>query len=115
MGIIQNDIIIVTGYGKDIQTAHDKASDIFNVPFLDYGSNSLVTPIVKHIINDDSTFMIVPDGSKEGWDLSDEFDNRRKEYIQWLKKNPSGIDWVHVTYGEIQYRIADSDDWHGTD
>jgi hypothetical protein len=112
MGTIQNDVIIVTGYDQYIENANQKARDIFNVPALDYVSKDLVTPIVWHITNQDGTFMVAPDGSKKGWDLSDEFDNRRREYVQWLKKNPSGIEWVHVTYGEIRYAIANSDDWH---
>jgi hypothetical protein len=112
MGTIQNDVIIVTGYDRYINDAYKKAREIFNVPALDYISKDLVTPIMWHITNQEGTFMVAPDGSKEGWDLSDEFDNRRKEFKNWLKANSDGLDWVHVTYGEIQYRIADSDNWH---
>jgi len=112
MGTIQNDVIIVTGYAQYIENANKKAKEIFNKPYLDYALKELVTPIVEHITNQEGTFMIAPDGSKEGWDLSDECNCRRNEYISWLKKNPDGLDWVCVTYGEIQYKIVDSDDWH---
>ena len=112
MGTVQNDVIIVTGYGEFIRSAEKTAREIFNVTALGYISKDIVTPIMWHIINQEGTFMVAPDGSKEEWHLSEEFDNRRKEYINWLKTNSSGLDWVHVTYGEIQYRITDSDNWH---
>jgi hypothetical protein len=115
MGTIQNDAIIVTGYGDYIKNAEKKAREIFNTPALDYVSKDLVTPIMWHITNMAGTFMVAPDGSKEELDLSDEFNNRRKDFIEWLKANLDGIDWVHVTYGEIRYGIADSDDWHKED
>lgn len=105
MGTIQNDAIIVTGYGEDIKKAHEKAMEIFNIPFDDYVSKDLVTPLIRHITNQDETFMVAPDGSKEGWDLSNEFDRRRQEFIQYLKKMPA-LDWVAVSYGEIGYRIT---------
>ena len=109
MGTIQNNAIIVTGFGDDLTKAHEKAKDIFNKVYLDYKSVSLVTPIVEHITNGDCTFMIAPDGSKEGWDLSDEFDKRRNEFINWLKNDTECLSWVHVSYGEISYSLVDSD------
>lgn len=105
MGTIQNDAIIVTGYGEYIKMAHEKAREIFNVPFSDYISKDLVTPLMQHIINQDETFMVIPDGSKEGWDLSEEFDHRRQEFVQYLKKEHA-LDWVSVSYGELGYKIT---------
>lgn len=61
MGTIQNDVIIVTGFGEYIETAYQKAREIFNVPPLDYVSKDLVSPIVEHITNMDGTFFIAPD------------------------------------------------------
>lgn len=86
MGTIQNNVIVVTGYDRYIEKANEKARDIFSVPALGYVSKNLVTPIMWHITNQEGTFMIAPDGSKLGWDLADEFTNRRREYTQWLKK-----------------------------
>ena len=74
MGHIRHNAIIVTGYSSGgtfqgtTQKAHDKAIEL----------GLLVTDIVNGKANGYSSFMICPDGSKEGWDLSNEFDSKRE-------------------------------------
>jgi hypothetical protein len=41
------------------------------------------------------SFMILPDGSKEGWERSKEGDAQRTAYIEWLRTQ-SGLDWAEV-------------------
>lgn len=64
-----------------------------------------VTNWVSNHINDVRTFMVVPDGSKEGWPESNVGDDRRKEFVDWLKTQEyadgsSSYHWVELSYGD---------------
>lgn len=75
-----------------LQRAHDMAIDI----------GLIVTPIMPHELNGDSTFFICPDGSNEGWADSQEYDEKRdtwKNYVA-LRVNRCLVSWVHVRFGE---------------
>jgi len=84
-------------YPKDvhwIDVAHAKA--------VEFGCQ--VTEILKTKTNDVRSFMIGPDGSKEGWATSNEGDKNRKKFIEWIRSftyddgsNP--IHYVEVSYG----------------
>jgi hypothetical protein len=108
MGTIQNDAIIVTGYKEEILNAHKKAMEIFNADYDGHQEINLVSPRINHVINCDETFIVSPDGSKEGWDMSDEFNRRRNLYISYLKSRGYHLDWVYISYGEIKYQLMDS-------
>jgi len=41
--------------------------------------------------------MICPDGSKEGWETSNQFDTKREEWLKWAKTQL--INFVHISYG----------------
>ena len=49
--------------------------------------------------NGQSSFFIAPDGSKEGWATSDNGDNARKEFLDWLLKSDNYCDYVEVIFG----------------
>ena len=49
------------------------------------------------IINAQYSFFIAPDGSKEGWEESNNCDDARTEFTQWLIK--SNIDYIEVRFG----------------
>lgn len=56
-------------------------------------------------VNGYHTFILVPDGSKEGWPESDAGDQFRAEFISFLdsfayEDGSSNISWVEVAYGE---------------
>lgn len=95
MGYIRHNAIIVTGHHDSnplyntTQKAHDKAVEL----------GLLVTPIVQGKSNGYSSFLICPDGSKEGWDTSDEFDVKRAEWLKWIKTISIFINYVHISYG----------------
>jgi hypothetical protein len=109
MGTLKEHAIIITGYyGDHIDEAHAKATELFHAdrffPFSN-GDQTLVTPIIESMVNKTRTFAIVPDGSKEGWDTSDEGDNARDEMVQWLRAQAysdgsSPFSWVEVQYGD---------------
>lgn len=90
MGYIKNHAIIVTGWGKSTNTAHKKALKIFG---------NLVSNKIMGITNGDTSFFIAPDGSKEGWETSDMYDNKRHEFIQWCKERKE-VEYVELFYGE---------------
>lgn len=96
MGYMRHNAIIVTSC-LNIDEAHDKAVELFN--------SKCVTDICPSIVNGYGTFVVVPDGSKEGWDTSDIFDVMRDKFVGWLKDQvyedgSSPIDWVEVQYGD---------------
>ncbi|HEX8574930.1 MAG TPA: hypothetical protein VF677_01415 [Flavobacterium sp.] len=64
----------------------------------------LISNIIDSLINNFATFFIAPDGSKEGYDASDDGDLIRKKITDYMKslkdkdgKNP--ICFVEVSYG----------------
>lgn len=96
MSSVQHHVIIVTTYRRDLaEEAWYVAEGIF----------PHATHPVESSVNGYFTFFIPPDGSKEGWADSVEGDQRRDEFITWLKSkdysdgsNP--YTWVEVSYGD---------------
>ena len=108
MGHITHHAIIVTAPEHLIQKARRKARKIF--PW--------VSNVGKGVVNDSSSFLIPPDGSKEGWSDSNTGDNQREEFIEWLraqayKDGSNSFEWVELAYGNDDgcARITD----HGFD
>jgi hypothetical protein len=97
MGYIRHNAIVVTSWEKDnIEKAHTKATKMFG---------RLVTNITEETISGYRTFLIAPDGSKEGWDYSDKHDDLRAKYKLFLKTltyedGSSNINCVEVWYDE---------------
>lgn len=65
----------------------------------------LISPVVESLINHYYTFFIAPDGSKEGYDLSDDSDVIRKKTIDLLQelKDTNGehaVNFVEISYGD---------------
>lgn len=89
MGYIKHHAIIVTGHAGYIEAAHDKAKLIFN----------RVTEITEAATNGYKSFLIPPDGSKEGWGESNRGNERRDEYVAWLRStNAPWVSWVEISY-----------------
>jgi len=73
MGYMRNNAIVITSeFSVRVETAHRKASDIFE----------WVSPISPATINGSRSFFIPPDGSKEGWGESNIGDECRREFIK---------------------------------
>ncbi len=103
MGYIRHDAIIVTSNFDDhLEMARDKAEKL----------GLICTLMAKSGVNGYRSFLIAPDGSKEGWDSSDGGDAARSEWIEWAKRgdcdDSSGIwvDWVHVSFGGDEPELA---------
>ncbi|MER7167254.1 hypothetical protein ABT336_14440 [Micromonospora sp. NPDC000207] len=102
MGYIAHDAIIVT---TDADCRPGGLPDInafrasLPPPF-----QPLVIGPVKSIVNDYVSYVFLPDGSKEGWDTSDEGDDCRARFValfdQRYEEDGSTHDkWVGVRFG----------------
>ncbi len=96
MGYERHHAIVVSSWNEDrVVNARHKAGAI----------GCQVSDIVKSAINDHTSFLIAPDGSKEGWDESYEGDKRRDKFVTWLdtqrhEDSSSMYKWVEVQYGD---------------
>lgn len=88
MGYMRHHAIVVTGCGERIENAHALAVTFCHT----------VSGIVDSRVNGERSFFIPPDGSKEGWQDSDDGDRERESFIASLSK--LYVDWVEVQYGD---------------
>jgi hypothetical protein len=95
MGYTRHDAIIVTSYRREaIEEAATKARE--------YGLEVLGPS--TQTINGFRTLLVCPDGSIEGWQESDDFDDRRAKYLEYLNNaqhadGSSWLSWVALAYG----------------
>ena len=95
MGYIKHHAIIVTSwFAGDITQSRALA--------IDYGLT--VSDVVRSPVNAYLSFIIVPDGSKEGWEESEVGNWAREKWIDTIKG--SAIDWVLVRYGGDEPELA---------
>jgi len=93
MGYCKHHAILVTDVDEvQIRKMHKAAQKIFK--------HQLVSEIVPAISNGYITFMIAPDGSKEGWETSNEHDDKREKFFRYLANNRLRPDIVEVWYDE---------------
>jgi hypothetical protein len=102
---------LVTDWSEqDIQEVHKYALGLFG--------ERMVTSLVGPAVNGYMTFAIGPDGSKEGWDESDDGNQRREEFKEFLHahyKDEEGffkVKWVEIQYADDNYQtciVEDSD------
>ena len=110
MGYIRHHAIVVTSWSGEIVTAHVRAITIF-------GSKQ-VSRLLPEVINGFQSFLVGPDGSKEGWEDSDDGDALRRMFKEWLgeqvyEDGSSALTWVEVQYGDddlVTKIVSDSDE-----
>lgn len=106
MGYMRHHAIVVTSFGKEYaEEAHDKATGIFAA--LEGLSTPPLkpSPIMESPANNYYTFVIPPDGSKEGWPPSDKGNECRSRFASWLDQQRYGDGssphaWAVVRYGD---------------
>lgn len=96
MGVIRHHAIVVT---SDVTGAIELAVNTAREIGLDVLGPS---PIVTNNVN---TMLVCPDGSKEGWDESDDGDRKRERFMTYLNStnydDGSGpLSWVIIAYGD---------------
>ena len=103
MGYIKHNAIIVTGFQEDkMVKARNKAIKIFKKCFEDepMDATELIGKIQNGLCNGQQSFFIAPDGSKEGWETSDNGDKARKLFLQWLgEQTDIYCDWIEIRFG----------------
>jgi hypothetical protein len=95
MGYMRHHAIIVTSFNvKYAAELRDIAAGIFG---------DAVTDMLHAKVNGYYSFMVGPDGSKEGWQESEDGDKRRDRFIAELRaayKRGVYCKWVEVQYGD---------------
>lgn len=106
MGYDRHHAIVVTTFQEGFASvAHARAVQL----------GLQVSEILVSGVNFWSTFLVAPDGSKEGWTTSYEGDFARKAFTDWLneqQKQSKYSDWVEVQYGDddLVTKVVDSSD-----
>lgn len=100
MGYIRHHAIIVTAPDYDLGNATLREARDFAAR-----NGGLVSEIVQSTINGYQSFVMFPDGSKEGWPESELGDARRAALIAFMdtKRYSDGsgpLDWAEVQYGD---------------
>lgn len=95
MGYIRHHAIVVTSWDeKKTKIVHKQAVKVFG---------NLVSKIIPSLTNGYLTFFIAPDGSKEGWDESNNRDEHRKEFIEFLNTQAYEDGSNQFRYAELYY------------
>lgn len=117
MGYIRHHAIVVTGMDEwtgfkteALATIHDA-----HAAALAAGC-AVVTPVAGPGVNGYSSFLVAPDGSKEGWDDSDSGDAARGRFIAWLRDANGYFSWAEVVLGsDDQEAVIERNAWDSVD
>ena len=94
MGYMAHHAIVVTADTGQLAPLHALARRVFDE------TPAFVTECTPVAVNGYSSFMVAPDGSKEGWDDSDAGDAARGEFVKALElARHYSVDWVEVRFG----------------
>jgi hypothetical protein len=95
MGYTRHHAIIVTSWhANSTETAYRWAIETFGYPH--------VSPISPAVINGFRSFVVYPDGSKEGWEPSNRHDTLRADFIHGLGKD-TYCEWIEVAFGDTRH------------
>lgn len=95
MGWIRHHAMLVTGMEKPVTQAHERALACFAA------TRAQVSPVSSVAVNGYTSFCVFPDGSKEGWDESNEGQGARDAFAAYLAS--AGVDWCEAQYGDDDY------------
>lgn len=96
MGYMRHHSILVSVWSKD------RADEIYERAKCEFG-DEMVTMNSKPLTNGYWIIHVMPDGSKEGWDTSDEFDESRDRFVEYLDE----FKWCD--YAIVQWADDDGD------
>lgn len=103
MGYMRHHAIVVTSWDEQkLLEAHTRAR-VLNTAYA--GLGRIVSEMTPIAMNGQASFVVAPDGSKEGWDVSDQGDDFREEFVTWLREQSfddgsSVLSWVLVQFGD---------------
>lgn len=102
---IQHHSIIVTCNDKEsLALVRNEVLRLYKSNMEAKNSNQLVSPILDSLINKFCSFFIAPDGSKEGYDASEDGNRIRKKIVEFLNSlaeadGSNSIKFVEVSFG----------------
>ena len=91
MGYIMDHTIVVVGGEKALRRARHAAIDAGCI---------VVSKVTGPGSNSTYSLLIGTDGSKEGWETSNEGDEARDKFVKWLKRNNTIDTWYEVEFPE---------------
>lgn len=95
-------LIVTCNDRKVIDSIRTKALELYKLHMEASSGSHLVSEIKESIVNHYCSFFIIPDGSKEGYDASDDSDIIREKLIDFIKPLVTAEEY-HLSYGEISY------------
>ncbi|MFQ3575301.1 MAG: hypothetical protein SNJ77_02585 [Cytophagales bacterium] len=104
--LVHHTIVITCKDEKLIKSIRKYILELIKVNTSIKNSILVVSEPLKSISNDFFTLFIAPDGSKEGYDISFEFDNARSEIVRYLnqidtkEKEAALFACVELKYGD---------------
>jgi len=102
MGILRHHTLVVTSVSlAEIIKVHIKAKELFETALEEENvmSSNIISKILNGISNEQYSFFISPDGSKEGWEVSNRCNDTRKELIKYIDNNSLYCQYVEVYFG----------------
>lgn len=84
---VHHAILVTSSDCESIERAWQRAKE----------TGAVVSDISDAKANGFRSFAVFPDGSKEGWQASDDGDAQRKQIVQYLRERD--FDWIEVAFG----------------
>ena len=100
---IQHHTIVITCNDRNVlESIREKAIQLYKSDMEASNGSKLLTEIHESLINSYFTFFVIPDGSKEGYDASDDADIIREKLIAFIKPLALSSDY-HLSYVELTF------------
>lgn len=100
-------LIITCNDLKVTETIRSKALEFYKLNMEASHSDKLISPIMESLINHYYTFTLIPDGSKEGYDASDDNDVIRNKMVEFLTPLTTSTEY-HLSFVEIEFGADDN-------
>jgi hypothetical protein len=94
-------IVVTSGIRELLDEAHEKATAL----------GCVVTSIADSRVNGYRSFLIAPDGSKEGWEESEVGDAQREQWVKWAHSKAyddksNSLSFIEVMFADERKEIA---------
>jgi hypothetical protein len=99
-------LVVTCNDRKILESIRAKTLELYKLNMEASNGSNLVSEIKDSIVNNYASFFIIPDGSKEGYDASDDGDVIREKLIQFIKPLTASESY-HLSYAEISYGADD--------
>lgn len=99
-------LIVTCNDRKILDSIRVKALELYKTHMEASNGANLVSEIKDSIVNNYASFFIIPDGSKEGYDASDDGDTIREKLMAHIKPMCAS-EAYHLSFGEISFGADD--------